>query len=100
MRAISSGGAMLSEQKFRIALSREALKYYNKVSTNTAERLDRCLGNLESNPIQGQNIKPLQGIADKFRYRVGNLRVIYELDLSEKTVYIIAILPRGQAYKR
>ena len=34
---------MSKEQKFKVALSREALKYYDKVSTSTAERLDKCL---------------------------------------------------------
>ena len=91
---------MLSEPKFKIALSREALKYYNKVSINTAAKLDRCFSNLEANPLHNQNIKPLQGLSDKYRYRVGSLRVIYELDLTAQIVHVVAILPRGQAYKR
>lgn len=90
---------MSNEQKFKIALSREALKYYKKVSTTTAERLDKCFTNLESEPIKGTNIKPLREMAGKYRYRVGNLRVIYEIDLSKRIVNVLAILPRGQAYK-
>ena len=91
---------MSKEPIFKIALSKEALKYYNKVSTNTAAKLDRCFTGLESDPIQGSNIKPLKGLSGKYRYRVGNLRVIYQIVLQEKIVYVIAILPRGQAYKR
>lgn len=94
-----SGGAMSNEQKFKIALSREALKYYNKVGTNTAEKLDTCFTNLESEPIKGLNTKPLKGMTGKYRYRVGNLRLIYEVDMAKRIVKIIAILPRGQAYK-
>jgi mRNA interferase RelE/StbE len=90
---------MSSEPNFKIALSKEALKYYNKVSLNTAAKLDRCFESLESEPIHGTNIKPLQGWQGKYRYRAGNLRVIYEIDVSKKTVFVIAILPRGQAYK-
>jgi mRNA interferase RelE/StbE len=77
---------------FRIALSKEALKYYNKVSVATAARL-------ESDPLKSTNIKPLKGMVDKYRYRIGNLRVIYEVDYKKNTVYILAILPRGQAYR-
>ena len=84
---------------FKIALSKEALKYYKKVSINTAAKLDKCFVSLESEPIQGSNIKPLSGLAGKYRYRVGNLRVIYEVNIVDKIVYIMAILPRGQAYK-
>jgi len=96
---ILSGGMMSNEPTFRIALSREALKYYNKVSVNTAARLDKAFISLESDPIQNVNIKPLQGMAGKYRYRAGNLRIIYEVDLAKRIVYILAILPRGQAYK-
>ena len=84
---------------FRIALSKEALKYYNKVSVVTAARLDRCFVSLESDPLQGSSIKSLRGMAGKYRYRIGNIRVIYEVDHQKNTVYVIAILPRGQAYK-
>jgi len=90
---------MSNEQKFRIALSKEALKYYNRVSTTTAERLDRCFSSLESEPIKGSSIKPLKEMAGKYRYRIGNLRVIYEVDLEKRTVNVMAILPRRQAYK-
>ncbi len=90
---------MSNALKFKIALSKEVLKYYNKVSTDTAERLDKCFGNLELEPIQGANIKPLKAMAGKYRYRVGNLRIIYELDLLKRVVNVLAILPRGQAYK-
>ena len=98
-RAISYGGRMSNEQTFKIALSREALKYYTKVSVNTAAKLDKCFASLESDPVKGPNIKPFKGMSDKYRYRVGNLRIIYELDIPGKIVYILAILPRGQSYK-
>jgi len=84
---------------FRIALSKEALKYYNRVSIVTATRLDRCFASLEYEPIKGPSIKPLKGMGGKYRYRIGNLRVVYEVDHSNSTVYVIAILPRGQAYR-
>ena len=54
MRVILYGGGMSSEQMFKVALSKEAVKYYNKVSTNTAARLDRCFTKLESEPLSGQ----------------------------------------------
>jgi mRNA interferase RelE/StbE len=90
---------MSSEQIFKIALSKEALKYYNKVSVNSAAKLDKSFTSLESDPIQGTNIKPLKGMTGKYRYRAGNLRIIYEVDVVGKIVYILAVLPRGQAYK-
>jgi len=35
---------MSNGQKFRVALSRDALKYYQKVDADAAARLDRCFG--------------------------------------------------------
>jgi mRNA-degrading endonuclease RelE of RelBE toxin-antitoxin system len=90
---------MSNEPEFKIALSKESVKYYNKVSLNTAAKLDKCFLVLETDPLSGANIKPLKGIPDTFRYRAGNLRVLYEVSLKERTVYILAIVPRGQAYK-
>ena len=84
---------------FRVALSREALKYYNKVGTATASRLDHCFTTLESEPLNGSNVKHLQGIPGKYRYRIGGLRVIYEVDTAKQIVYVLAILPRGPAYR-
>jgi mRNA-degrading endonuclease RelE of RelBE toxin-antitoxin system len=73
----SYGGVMSNGPIFKIALSREALKYYNKVSINTAAKLDKCFFSLENDPIQGSNIKPLKGSGGKYRYKAGNLRIIY-----------------------
>lgn len=91
---------MSKEQKFKVALSKEAYKYYMKVSINTAERLDKCFSNLESEPLKGSNVRPLKELVGKYRCRIGNLRVIYEIDLVTRTVNVVAILPRGQAYKK
>ena len=54
---------------------------------------------MESDPLGNPNVKPLAGKAGKYRYRVGGLRIIYEIDLAQRVVYVMAILPRGQACK-
>lgn len=89
---------MSNEQRFRVALSKEAFKYYQRVDTDTAARLDRCFASLEQNPFGRGDIKPLKGIKGKYRYRVGQLRVIYEVSSEERVVKVLAILPRGEAY--
>jgi mRNA interferase RelE/StbE len=84
---------------YKIVIAREAVKYYQKVSTSTAARLDKCFAGLENEPFTGPNIKSLKGMKDIYRYRVGDLRVLFEPNSKTKIVYILAILPRGQAYK-
>jgi mRNA interferase RelE/StbE len=62
--------------------------------------LDRCFETLEKNPLYGKNIKHLTGeLKGLLRYRVGDWRVIYRLFQETNVVEIVAILPRGNAYK-
>ena len=56
---------------------------------------------MEKDPFDFKHydIKRLHGKYEgQLRFRVGNLRVIYEIDATNRIVNIIAIRPRGQAY--
>jgi len=91
---------MAKKEVWEIDLTRPAERVYDKVSRSVRERLDECFGSLEQNPFHGGNIKTLTGSLKGFyRYRVGDWRVIYRLKASQRIVEIIAILPRGDAYK-
>jgi mRNA interferase RelE/StbE len=83
---------------FEVRLSRRARRYYERVSTDTARRLDRALESLEVNPFGAGDIKPLQGMPGTYRLRVGDLRIIYEVDRQTRVVNVLSILPRGEAY--
>jgi mRNA interferase RelE/StbE len=88
------------KEVWEIVLTRPAEKVYDKASKDIRERLNDCFEDLENNPLYGNNIKPLTGkLKGLSRYRVGDWRVIYRTETGEKIVEIIAILPRGDAYK-
>jgi mRNA interferase RelE/StbE len=64
-------------------------------------RLADCISDLEVNPLRGRHIKKLTGkLKGRSRYRVGGWRVIYRIEEDMQTVAVIAILPRGSAYKK
>ena len=44
------------------------------------------------------DIKRLQGIENGYRFRVGDLRVLFSIE--DNIVYVDNIVSRGQAYKR
>ncbi|MBU1086257.1 MAG: type II toxin-antitoxin system RelE/ParE family toxin [Candidatus Omnitrophica bacterium] len=91
----------MSTVKYEIVLQSQAEKYYLKVDPKTAKQLDRCFENLENNPIYyPARIKRLAGQKGLWRYRVNDLRVIYEIIQEKKLVVVLAILPRGDAYKK
>lgn len=83
---------------FEVRLSRRARRYYERVPTDTAARLDRALGSLETNPFGAGDIKPLRGIPGAYRLRVGDLRIVYEVDREARMVNVLHILPRGDVY--
>jgi mRNA interferase RelE/StbE len=88
------------KEVWEIALTRPAEKVYGLASDAIRQRFDDCFENLEHNPSYGNNIKALTGkLKGLYRYRVGDWRVIYRLKREQHLVEIIAILPRGDAYK-
>ena len=91
---------MAKKEVWEIDLTRPAEKVYDKAPGEIGHRLDECFQNLERNPRYGNNIKALTGkLKGLYRYRLGDRRVIYRLKTVEQVVEIIAILPRGDAYK-
>lgn len=60
---------------------------------------DKTLPQLKEEPHYGKNIKKLKNYKpETWRYRIGNYRVFYEINDSEKIVSIIAIKIRQNAY--
>jgi mRNA interferase RelE/StbE len=55
---------------------------------------------LERDLRAGSNIKPLKGkFAGSLRYRVGDLRVVYTINETSVTVFVITIARRGDVYE-
>jgi mRNA interferase RelE/StbE len=89
---------MSDAPRYEVRLSRRAHRYYERVPADTARRLDRCFEALNRNPYGGSDIKPIQGAPGVYRSRVGDLRVIYEVDRQVRVITVLAILPRGDAF--
>ncbi len=91
---------MAKKKIWEVVLTRPANKVYEKANVTMLKRLDNCFEELEKSPLYGNNIRPLTGeLKGLMRYRVGDWRVIYRISDDEDIVEIIAILPRGKAYK-
>ena len=86
---------------FQVVLLGQASKFYKNCSLELAERLNECFQDLEKNPFFGPNIKLLKTAKNKkrYRYRVGDYRVIYEISKEEKKVGVLLISSRGSAYR-
>jgi len=67
---------------------------------NIATKLERTVyPQLKENPHFGKNIKKLKGaLKGLYRYRIGPVRIIYEVDEQTIIVYLLDIVRRGRAY--
>jgi mRNA interferase RelE/StbE len=74
---------------------------YFRLDSKTRKRIQKALEELEREdyPLFHKDVKPLTGqLKGDFRLRVGNWRLLFTPNKKEKTIYIFAILPRGDAY--
>jgi mRNA interferase RelE/StbE len=85
---------------YKVELSHEARRFYDRCGKVASRKLARCFGSLEKNPREGNNIKALTGpFAGSYRYRVGDLRVVYTINDQAVTVFIITIAKRSDVYR-
>lgn len=91
----------MPEKNWTLELSKDSWKYLKELGKRRSLRiLDRLeeLGETE-NPIFHQDVRPLAGKLEGFyRLRMGDLRVIFELDWMHKRIGVLTIVPRRNAY--
>jgi len=85
---------------YKVFPHKKAVKYYESLDDKTAERINKAIEAMSKNPLEGPHIKRLKGIHEgKYRYAVGDLRIVYRVNVENKTILIEAIGPRGDIYK-
>jgi mRNA interferase RelE/StbE len=85
---------------YELVLSAEAQKNYASADQALAKKIARCFEQLEQSPRYHPNIKPLKGdFAGYYRYRIGDYRVIYQVDDETNQVLVSTIVHRREAYE-
>ncbi len=91
----------MPEKNWKLELSKDSWKYLEKLGKKRSlQILDRLeeVGERE-NPTVHQDVRPLAGkLKGFYRLRIGELRVIFEIDWAAKRIGVLAIVPRGNAY--
>ena len=77
-----------------LILSNQASRALRRAPRTDQDQIRAALRLLSDNPYSG-DIKLLSGTRRTLRRRVGNWRVLYELDLNRKMVEVTAIRRRG-----
>lgn len=79
--------------------------FVKKISTNKYKKFYKKITEyvyplLRKNPYFGPNIKRLKGsLSGYLRYRIGNFRIIYEIDDEKVIVFMLDIADRKDVYK-
>ena len=87
--------------RYEVVLLGRSQKFYEQAPDDLGRRLDRCFQDLEEDPYRGPNIKLLktQKSVRWYRYRVGDYRVVYEINDELRRVGVLLILHRSSAYR-
>ena len=89
---------------YQIFETDEFLKKIKKITNRDQSFIERKLlqhiyPQLKEEPHYGNNIKKLMDYKpETWRYRIGKYRLFYVIDENEKTVYILSIDLRKEAY--
>lgn len=85
---------------YRVVLLPRAERTYSQASAPLARKLARSLKLLEADPLRHPNVKPLVGpLKGFFRFRIGDYRIVYQVDFQAKVVYVVRIVDRKEAYE-
>ncbi|WP_414528907.1 type II toxin-antitoxin system RelE family toxin [Nodularia chucula] len=85
---------------YNVVLSAEAEEIYVSARQSLAKKLARCFKQLEQNPHFHPNIKSLKGnLSGYYRYRIGEYRVVYEIDDTKNQVIVTTIAHRSKVYE-
>ena len=87
---------------FRVEAKKKALKALEKLSLERKNRIKEVMLTLKGDPIPFRkfDVVKLRGYENVYRIRIGDLRIVYEVDWSGRRILIHFIGSRGRAYRR
>jgi mRNA interferase RelE/StbE len=88
----------VTAQPWAVEFERRADKDLERLDPQVKQRVLAAIGRLSDDP-GGADLRSLRGRAES-RLRVGDWRVIIQLDVAARAIIIQRILPRGRAYDR
>lgn len=90
---------MSGEGGWSLRYSRRAEKDIGRLDRPVRQRVLAALGDLAADPEGSSGIRKLSGRPGS-RLRVGDWRVLFELNPAAREIVVDRVLPRGRAYER
>ncbi len=84
---------------YDIEFTKQALKDLQRVPKNYAVLILKKIKQLSIKPYdKALDVKKLQGIDNAYRLRIGDYRVIYEIENKKLLINVVKIQSRGSVY--
>jgi len=83
---------------YGLSLGRQARKEIKALDAATIKRLENRFRELSFNPFDTRISKSIRMKSGHRTSRVGDWRIIYQINDSEMLIEVVSILPRGKAY--
>ena len=85
---------------YRLLFDPQTQKFFKKHPPSESEKIVKRLNTLSLDPFASyNNLTKLKETNSSYRMRIGNTRVVYTIDATNKTIYVAEIKPRGSSYK-
>ena len=85
--------------KYELVIERRAEKDLLKIHKKEVERIYEAISSLESNP-RPPGVKKIISEGNAWRIRVGNYRILYEIEDRIRIVTVYEVSHRKDAYKK
>jgi len=87
---------------FQVKIKRKALRKLQKLDQKRRKNVREIVLILKTDPLpfRRADVNKLKGYDNIYRIRIGDLRIVYEVFWSVRTVIIHYIGPREKAYER
>jgi mRNA interferase RelE/StbE len=80
--------------KWGLAITNRAERQLRRLSASELEQINHAFSAMCDDPFKG-DVKFLKGIEGAFRRRVGNWRVLFELNQERRIIVVTAVKRRG-----
>ncbi len=84
--------------RYAVVFTNTAQRDLSRLQSSIMDRVEPIILSLEETP-RPQGVKKLQGFKDYYRIRIGDYRIIYQINDAENYVIIARILHRREAYR-